>query len=312
MPGKIAVAVIHGVGKQEPGFAQPMIDKLLPRIASLIGVPAKDLGDHIVFESIHWAPAVQPMEDELWPRLQQGGPLDYLSLRGFIVNFLADAIAYQPIEGERDVYQDIHDIYAAALSRLAIAAGPRAPLCIIAHSLGTVITSNYVYDLQAAHRRPMPLPAGLTMESSPLELGETLTGLYTMGSPIALWTLRYPGLGKPIAMPHVSRLAELAHLPAEWVNIYDKDDVIGYPLRQLSAEYEASVAQDVAVNAGGLLSSWNPLSHNEYWTDRDVTGPIAEGLAWMWATHNGISEMALAIERGADRVLPPGRGFRHA
>ena len=34
------------------------------------------------------------------------------------------------------------------LAELAQEAGPDAPLCVIAHSLGTIIASNYLYDLQ--------------------------------------------------------------------------------------------------------------------------------------------------------------------
>jgi len=35
--------------------------------------------------------------------------------------------------------------------------------------------------------------------NTPLERGETLTLLYTLGSPIAIWSLRYPDFGVPIA-----------------------------------------------------------------------------------------------------------------
>ncbi len=30
------------------------------------------------------------------------------------------------------------------------------------------------------------------------------------------------------------------------------------------------------MNVGTVITSWNPLSHNEYWTDDDFTGPTAE------------------------------------
>ena len=29
------------------------------------------------------------------------------------------------------------------------------------------------------------------------------------------------------------------------------------------------------MNVGSILRSWNPLSHEEYWTDNDFTTPVA-------------------------------------
>ena len=63
------------------------------------------------------------------------------------------------------------------------------------------------------------------------------------------------------------------------VNYYDKDDILGYPLRPLSQSFKNTVTQDIQINVGGLLSSWNPKSHSEYWTDNDFTKPVAKYLA---------------------------------
>jgi hypothetical protein len=73
----------------------------------------------------------------------------------------------------------------------------------------------------------------------------------------------------------------------EWVNFYDKDDVIGWPLRQLNADYAKRVTEDREVNVGGVMTSWNPAAHIGYWRDNDVTAPIAEGLARVWRSANG-------------------------
>jgi len=67
-----------------------------------------------------------------------------------------------------------------------------------------------------------------------------------------------------------------------WRNYYDEDDALGWPLRPLYDE-RAEIVTDVPVNAsGGLLgaltSSWNPLSHGNYWEDREVQRPVADAL----------------------------------
>ena len=114
---------------------------------------------------------------------------------------------------------------------------------------------------------------------------EVLSGVWkntTLGSPIAIWSLRQVDFGTPIRVPATKLGKHHSGLSGEWINFYDLDDVIGYPIRPLNDAYKQSVTKDVPINAGGLLSSWNPLSHNSYWTDNDVTKPIARTLARVW------------------------------
>ncbi|MGB5660030.1 MAG: hypothetical protein WBO54_11155 [Thermoanaerobaculia bacterium] len=61
----------------------------------------------------------------------------------------------------------------------------------------------------------------------------------------------------------------------KWLNFYDPGDILGYPLKPISEGYAEVVTRDIAINAGGVFSSWNPLSHNGYWTDNDFTQPVA-------------------------------------
>jgi hypothetical protein len=44
----------------------------------------------------------------------------------------------------------------------------------------------------------------------------------------------------------------------------------------LSDGYRKAVTEDREINVGGILTSWNPMSHSEYWTNGDFTGPVAE------------------------------------
>ena len=43
----------------------------------------------------------------------------------------------------------------------------------------------------------------------------------------------------------------------------------------MSDSYSVDWITDEKVSVGGLLTGWNPASHGEYWTDRDVVNPIA-------------------------------------
>ena len=55
--------------------------------------------------------------------------------------------------------------------------------------------------------------------------------------------------------------------------------MLGFPLRDVSPRYAAMANDnrlaDVEINAGSILTSWNPLSHNAYWTDEDFYRPVA-------------------------------------
>lgn len=289
MTQKIAVAIIHGMGQQDPHFADGMQQELLDRFAGRLGDEVDDPASELVIRPVYWAPVLQNAEEKLWKQVKKGGELDFTTLRRFLVDFAADAIAYQPTPQDRRVYDGVHEIFANVLDDLATGAGVKAPLCIIAHSLGSVIASNYFYDLQVDPAKGIIADSvRAAMGDTPLERGETLAQFYTMGSPIALWSLRYrdPDFGVPIAVPSPQLAQHYPNVKGEWVNYYDEDDVIAYPLKTINDAYRKVVKADRGINAGGLLSSWNPASHLGYWTDNDITKPIAAALAATWRSVN--------------------------
>jgi hypothetical protein len=279
MTQKIAVAVIHGIGKQKPDFADQIIRDLTARCRA-------DCGDDVVICPVYWASVLDQLEDVLWNRIEANNRIRYKSGRRFLIDFLADAFAYQIAPKDRAAYDAIHAVFAATLKQLAQDAGETAPLCVIAHSLGTVIASNFIYDLQTEPRRRIIADSVRAMMDTPLERGETLTSLYTMGSPIALWSLRYTAFGKPVRVPDRRLKQHHPRLRGEWINFYDADDLIGFPLKTLNKAYGKVVCEDREVNVGSLLTSWNPLSHFGYWADRDVLDPIASGITAIWKAVN--------------------------
>ncbi len=280
MTQKVAVAVLHGIGKQTSTFADKTSLEINNRCRDTCG-------DDIVIRSVYWSPIMQQEEDKLWQRLLEGGLMDFVKLRRFLIDFLADALAYQPSPSDRSAYDGIHRVFAETLRDLAQEAGDTAPLCVVAHSLGSVIASNYIYDLQAdARKKIISDPVREAMGDTPLERGETLTLLYTLGSPIALWSLRYTDFGRPIQVPSPLLQQHYPGLEGEWVNYYDADDVVGFPLKSLNDAYSEQVTSDRQVNVGNIFGSWNPLSHLAYWSDRDVLDPIAEKLIQVWQAVN--------------------------
>jgi hypothetical protein len=287
---KLAVAIVHGIGEQAPGFAATAIEKMRTLFASAIEKHSERPEEEIIFEPVYWAPVLEEKERDLKARSGGSGRFRYEGLRDFMIHFAADAIAYQPDKQGSQTYEEIHAVFAMTLRKLRDSAGPEAPLAVISHSLGTIIASNFLYDLERDREAKsgglIPGAARGLMSATPLEWGETLARFFTLGSPLALWALRYNHFGCPLTVPHPKLIQHYPHLQAEWINFYDRSDVIGYPLKTLSELYDRSVTSDVPVNVGGLLRFWNPLSHVEYLGDHRILQPIARSLAKAWRGAN--------------------------
>ncbi|RKQ35660.1 chemotaxis protein [Oceanobacillus halophilus] len=284
MKKKLAVAIFHGAGTPEEDFADAMISKLEKRFR-------KELNDkqsyekYFVFKPIHWSTVFEKEQAELWNRLKANEDLDYARLRRFVIEFLADAIAYQPTNQPNQNYDKVHAYVASAINELKEKAGPDAPLCVISHSLGTVVASNYFYDLQYKKEK-RGLETRKCTGNSPLEQCETLSLFYTTGSPLALWSLRYIDFGAPITVPSDKIKKLYPQLQGEWINFYDKDDVLAFPLKHINETYNQAVTKDISVNAGGIITSWNPLSHFHYDKNEKVIKTIAKSLVETWRTVN--------------------------
>ncbi|MBP1950516.1 chemotaxis protein [Virgibacillus litoralis] len=281
MTQKIAILILHGAGTPDKHFAEKMIRCISNRFEKKLGVKSSELE----FEPVFWSAIFAGEQEELWNNLQQNQDLDYTRMRRFVIEFLSDAVAYQPTSSGGQNYDKVHKLVAKAIRKLKERAGKNAPLCVISHSLGTVVASNYFYDLQF-RRENMGVETRKCTHQTPIEQCETLSLFYTLGSPMALWSMRYIDFGSPIAVPSLDLEKLYPGLKGEWLNFYDKDDVLAYPLKGLNGEYNQAVTKDVDVNAGGLLTSWNPLSHTKYDTDSEVVRAVADGLIRTWKVVN--------------------------
>lgn len=299
----ISVVVVHGMGPFREDFYQEFERRLKKHFAKL------NPNVRLIVDGVYWSDIPDHLEDRLWEKanveqLRWKQVTPWIPLRSIFIHYLGDAIAYQPVSGRisenpsgsiprGSIYEDIHERFALTLSRLADKAGGDAPLCVVSHSLGTVIASNYFYDLQ--HRK-MAVKARRVMgtDASRIELGETLTHFYTLGSPIALWTLRYDDFGIPIRVPCLEMSKGEAVL-GEWVNFYDKDDIIAYPIKNLSQQYNTAVTEDVEVSCAGFRS-WTPFAHGMYFKTGAVLNRIAASLNRLTAQMEPFHQAAAGTE----------------
>ena len=253
MAEDLGVLVIHGIGSQERDFADEMIDELQDLV---------DGSDRIAWQPVFWADVLKKAQDSYLRRANSNNTLDYMGIRRFVVGALGDASAYRRVNDDpKSTYGRVHTIVRDDVANLQGQLGDAKPLVILAHSLGGQIMSNYIWDIQKGIEIVTP-------GNNQFEKMRTMKGLITFGCNIPLFTFALDKV-LPIKLP----------AGAKWTNYYDPDDVLGYPLKPLSAEYRATVSRDIPINVGGLFSSWNPLSHNGYWTDNDFTKPVAKFLS---------------------------------
>ncbi|GAB3533994.1 hypothetical protein GCM10027443_20410 [Pontibacter brevis] len=255
MSTKFGVLTIHGMGNQRPDYANALQKNLYKQLRE------ETIAD-ISFKSIWYHSDFQVHQDKVWEHMvQSGNPLDQQRLRKFFLNFLSDAATSEFRPGEEDSsYKRIQRIILRQINALRVELEDQdCPIIIIAHSLGCQIISNYIWDAQQRK--------GIWEKNEPTEfqkLGTTRL-LLTSGCNIPLFV---SGLEKIVAIDKPNDLFE-------WHNFYDRDDILGWPLKPLSKgfpnAYDSIVTQDREINTG-----WTPFSHSDYWEDKDFINPVAQ------------------------------------
>ena len=159
------------------------------------------------------------------------------------------------------------------------------PVVFLTHSLGCQVLSSYIYDAQKAGAggrvaagiwkdidawADKTLRRALTSSEKKFMAARTCVGWITTGCNIPIFVAAHKEM-------HIIPIARPTPM-FKWINIYDPDDVLGWPLQPLSDGYHELV-EDRAINAGRgmvnwLLKSWNPWSHNSYWNDDQVLDPL--------------------------------------
>lgn len=280
MAKKLAIAVIHGIGSyatRPPDSATPSFSaELRERIRDEVNQPGDQAFDRdVAWREIFYSDITEANQDAFFNKVK--AQLSFDTMREFVIKNLGDAAAYRLETGELEgqIYTQIHDRVAKTLRELRNDTAQAAPILVLAHSMGGHVLSNYIWDRQ---RNDPALPADVANAN-------TIAAIVTFGCNIPIFTfghraqdiraIEYPGTGLP----------QNLRRKGWWLNYYDKDDILGYPLGQAGAGYEAlrqaGNLHDHRINAGNLFTSWNPLSHNGYWKDRDFYRPTAATIRWL-------------------------------
>jgi hypothetical protein len=275
---QVALLTVHGMGETPREYAEQLFQQLGGRLA--------DVMDRVDFRSVYYQDILKPNQETVWAKVNTAAKLHYDDLRRFLLFGFGDAAG---LENRKEIDGSVYELAQASIARQLLGVYKQAPgstVVFLAHSLGCQVLSSYLYDAQKA-ASGVPVFAGVWKDIDAWSLralghrlsdaerrflaGASCAALVTTGCNIPIFVAAHKTMDiKPIARPTPG---------FEWINIYDPDDALGWPLQPLSPGY-AALVEDRAINAGQgmvnwILKSWNPMSHSAYWSDGQVLDTVA-------------------------------------
>ena len=268
MSKQLAVITIHGMGDTQPNYADDLHRALAERVGN------SRWSKQIFFKPIYYQDTLQANQTAIFERSRPY--IDYMALRKFVLFGFSDAASLEAGKSNpNSKYSQTQALIMHAFRDAFAAAGDqKIPVVLIAHSLGCQVMSNYLWD--ATRTRPhagiwlkQPDDVSKGSDEDAMLRGKTIRRFFTTGCNIPVFVSGHDQI-KPIPKLNPK---------FEWHNYYDEDDVLGWPLQPLSADYQQRVV-DHPINAGGrwfeyLYKSWSPLSHNGYWDDSEFLNPLS-------------------------------------
>lgn len=257
---EIAVLTIHGIGNQPQDYYQ----KFHERLYSLL---TKKTQRRVKGERIYYQKILSHLQEEVRASLYKT-PLRWKPLRSFAIHYLSDAVTYEHRIAEKESpYQRISEVIYDSVKDLKAQLRTKNPtVVVIAHSFGCHVITNYLYDAQKGKY------FWKNRKGDRFDKLQNIRLFLTTGCNIPLFVGGLENI-QPFSRPN-------DHF--EWYNYYDKDDVLGWPLKVLTRgrkrPYENIVTKDIPVRTG-----ITPLdSHVRYWKSRKLTEMIVERIASLY------------------------------
>jgi hypothetical protein len=277
MAPQLRLIFVHGISAEivRGDYTVELCNLLRARLTAHGVLPANATQDQIdgivTFERVNYSDVGQAEEEGVLAAYRQERgrlyslPDDALELiaydkvRAQMITAVSDCLIYESAVQREEIRQRVVDAVTPY-----VATGDA--VSIVGHSLGSVVAFDTAY-FNSRHNVAW------------LKAGFKPTNLFTMGSPIALFTMEMDdatGQQKPRYMPAGANntLAPTGDVQPNltdgvWYNFLDAQDLIAYPLATLfTGKFQV---KDIRVETGLL-----PLSaHTGYWHNADVADQIA-------------------------------------
>jgi len=202
------------------------------------------------------------------------------SMRRIFLYGVTDMFYYISQYGKRAVRRNVfHTISREIRERKKKEKGKKISLTIFSHSAGTVIAHDMLYHLFGKESEH-PLGKYLDILRGMATVGEVrIRRFYTTGSPLILFIFRSKYLTQKILRQEKIDPKELGLGSRDglsnprWVNFWNKDDLISYPLEFLYQDAgNSKVVEDYYVNISDIF----PRVHDNYFKCSALAKYIAE------------------------------------
>lgn len=301
-----ALLCMHGMGNLPKNEFVADIERLKQKLARRMPVD-KFSKIYIPASGIFYSDLTQTQEDKVWEKMIDSGKLSngfirsktINPIRRFMISGFSDATAFIGTDGlssTNQQYTAVQKLIYDALVDVHKNCG-NVPVTIISLSLGCQILSNYLWDAQLYWRNTnngdhFPIDSRSIWNNHQRTDNDNFLCLQL------LKTWFTTGCNIPIFVSGFKNVLAVHNRDYgynfDWINYYDYDDMLGYPLTPLEVLFDpnsnnthgqsyAQAATDIQVNAndgawGAITSSWNPLSHLQYWGDDTVLDALADAI----------------------------------
>ncbi len=280
----VNVVVIHGIGDLRTtgqSYSQPLQDKIRqylgmadPDALAFHEVNWSDIGDaeenDLIRNKYVLPDAIFPGAGSIWPPNHAlGEVLDSVlnaseQARRFLLTGVGDVLIYLSTKGGNAIRQRMIDVILTLRDTLRAQDPTRSThyVSIVAHSLGSVVA----YDTCALFAN----------ELRDRVQGLGLSHFFTMGSPLALFTLLQYG-GEATHYANRGVYLDRPDRSGEWLNFYDQQDPIAFPLKHVypplpGVACREYTIQDIRVQTGTFHA------HTNYFKNDRIASEIAKRL----------------------------------
>lgn len=251
----IGVLTLHGIGSHHEG--KNFDAKLREALDEKAGERTR-----LAVKTVYYHGESRGRQAELWKefdRLEDEVPesLDHKIIRRLMLASVGDALAYGHNPGDKNsFYREAHEKVREAIDELDEELGDNCTVAVVANSLGCKVIFDYLCDAQTGR--------GIWEgEQGPSEFQKlaNLRLLITTGCNLPFFKSAVRGTEQ-----RFFRVTE----EFQWINYYDRDDVLGWPLRPLGGRFEQIVQDEERNRIGSLLTS-----HVKYWKHDALNEEIA-------------------------------------
>jgi hypothetical protein len=190
-------------------------------------------------------------QTQLFNRLDSKNNLGgLLSFRKFVLEAFGDAVTFERDRNtENSPYKRMHRYLKKQFESIQLEKNDK--LVIVAESMGVQLLYTYICDAD--------LQAGIFEKEKSNDTNNlrNLSYLATCGCNLPLF---FSGFPESEIIAFEKRNSQFI-----WENFYDKNDVLGWPLNQLSSSFN-SLVNDYEINTGMYIGS-----HVKYWGDNSFT-----------------------------------------